>query len=85
MTGLRDFFLRPRSNALLRAVDIKPELNPRAVADYVTFGFLLGDKTLDAKVRLLPAGFHSHLRLGERKLRAGAVLARDHALPAVGG
>jgi len=52
--GPQGFLFAPSVNALLRAVDIKPELNPRAVADYVTFGFLLGDKTLDAKVRLLP-------------------------------
>ena len=52
--GPRGFLFAPSMNALLRAADIEPELNPKAVADYVTFGFLLGDKTLDTRVRLLP-------------------------------
>ncbi len=31
-------------------------LNPQAVADYLTFGFLVGNKTLDPSVQLLPPG-----------------------------
>jgi asparagine synthase (glutamine-hydrolysing) len=41
--------------SLLRIPAIHPTLNPRAVADYVAFGFLFGDKTLAEQVRLLPA------------------------------
>jgi asparagine synthase (glutamine-hydrolysing) len=41
--------------AVLRDPGVKPALEPRAVADYLTFGFLLGTKTLATHVHLLPA------------------------------
>ena len=53
--GPRRFLFASSLDALLRDAAVEPKLNPHAVADYVTFGFLLGDKTLDAQVRLLPA------------------------------
>jgi asparagine synthase (glutamine-hydrolysing) len=34
----------------------RPELNPRAVADFLKYGFPFGDKTLAAGVDLLPSG-----------------------------
>ena len=42
--------------ALLSDSSLQATLNPQAVGDYLTFGFLLGDKTLDGAVRLLPQG-----------------------------
>jgi len=53
--GPRRFLFASSLDALLRDAAVKPKLSPHAVADYLTFGFLLGDKTLDAQVRLLPA------------------------------
>lgn len=41
--------------AVLRDPAVHPTLNPRAIADYLTFGFLFGEKTLAAEVQLLPA------------------------------
>ena len=49
------FLFASSLNAILRDAAVEPWLNPHAVADYLTFGFLLGDKTLDTTVRLLPA------------------------------
>jgi asparagine synthase (glutamine-hydrolysing) len=40
--------------AVLRAPDAPHGVDPRAVADYLTFGFLLGNKTLAAGVEVLP-------------------------------
>jgi len=42
--------------AVLRYTGIRRELDPRAVADYIAFGFPFGTKTLAAGVALLPAG-----------------------------
>jgi asparagine synthase (glutamine-hydrolysing) len=42
--------------ALLRHGGVQRQLDPRAVADYITFGFPFGTKTLAAGVQLLPAG-----------------------------
>ena len=52
--GPRRFLFASSLDALVRDPTVEPRLNPQAVADYVTFGFLLGDKTLDTHVRLLP-------------------------------
>jgi asparagine synthase (glutamine-hydrolysing) len=41
---------------LLRHPGVRRELNPAAVADYLTFGFPLGVKTLAAGVDLIPPG-----------------------------
>lgn len=41
--------------AVLRDPAVRPTLNPRAIADYLTFGFLCGTKTLATEVSLLPA------------------------------
>ena len=43
-------------NALLGAQRGRAALDLRAVADYLHFGFVLGDKTLAADVQLLPPG-----------------------------
>ena len=42
--------------ALLRHGSVRRRLDPRAVADYIAFGFPFGTKTLAAGVQLLPAG-----------------------------
>jgi asparagine synthase (glutamine-hydrolysing) len=42
--------------ALLRHGGVQRHLDPRAVADYIAFGFPFGTKTLAAGVQLLPAG-----------------------------
>ena len=42
--------------ALLRHGGVQRQLDPRAVADYIAFGFPFGTKTLAAGVQLLPAG-----------------------------
>jgi asparagine synthase (glutamine-hydrolysing) len=52
--GSQQFVFGPSVDAVLRKAGSEVKLEPRAVADYLTFGFLLGDKTLDAQVRLLP-------------------------------
>jgi len=46
----------PGLTALLRDSAIDRRLDPRAVGDYVTFGFLWGDKTLLKTVKLLSPG-----------------------------
>lgn len=53
--GPQRFVFAPELKAVLRDPAIKAALDPRAVADYLTFGFLLGDKTLTEQVQLLPA------------------------------
>jgi asparagine synthase (glutamine-hydrolysing) len=40
--------------AVLKEPSVRRSLNPAAVADFFSFGFLLGDKTLAADVTLLP-------------------------------
>jgi asparagine synthase (glutamine-hydrolysing) len=52
--GPQHFVFASELSAVLRHATVKPTLNPRAVADYLTFGFLFGDKTLATPVRLLP-------------------------------
>jgi len=42
--------------ALLRDSGIEAQLNPRAVADYLTFGFLMSEKTIAKNVHLLSPG-----------------------------
>jgi len=42
--------------SLLSDASLQATLNPQAVADYLTFGFVLGEKTLDVSVKLLPQG-----------------------------
>jgi asparagine synthase (glutamine-hydrolysing) len=46
----------PRLSALLRDPAVDRVLDPRAVGDYVNFGFLLGDRTLLKSVKLLSPG-----------------------------
>ena len=53
--GPQRFVFASELKALLRDSAIKPELDPRSVADYLTFGFLFGNKTLVTQVQLLPA------------------------------
>ena len=54
--GSQRFVFASELKTVLRDPSIKPALNPRAVADYLTFGFLFGDKTLAEQVQLLPPG-----------------------------
>lgn len=42
--------------SILNDSSVSREVNLLAIADFLTFGFLLGDKTLASSVRLLPAG-----------------------------
>jgi asparagine synthase (glutamine-hydrolysing) len=53
--GPQRFVFASQLRAILRDPAVRPRLDPRAVADYLTFGFLFGDKTLVEQVRLLPA------------------------------
>jgi len=53
-SGPERFLFASELRAVLRDPDIKAALDPRAVADYLNFGFLFGDKTLASQVRLLP-------------------------------
>ncbi len=55
--------------SLLSDDSIQAALNPKAVADYLTFGFLLGDKTLDSSVRLLPQGSYLAYQWEDRSCR----------------
>lgn len=55
LNGPQRFLFAASLKAILQEPTVKPVLNPRAVADYITFGFLFGEKTLDTQVRLLPA------------------------------
>jgi asparagine synthase (glutamine-hydrolysing) len=48
------FLFASELKALLRNPKIQPTLDPRGVADYLTFGFLLGNKTLAKQTQLLP-------------------------------
>ena len=52
--GPRRFVFASELKAVLRDPAVNHAVDPRAVADYLTFGFLLGDKTLASQVRLLP-------------------------------
>jgi asparagine synthase (glutamine-hydrolysing) len=54
INGARRLIFASELRAVLQALEVKPTLNPRAVADYLTFGFLFGEKTLAAQVQLLP-------------------------------
>jgi asparagine synthase (glutamine-hydrolysing) len=49
------FVFASELRAVLRAPDAPREIDPRAVADYLVFGFPLGKKTLTAGVEILPA------------------------------
>ena len=53
-SGPRRFVFAGELKAILRDPDRKFALDPRAVADYLTFGFIFGDKTLASQVKLLP-------------------------------
>ena len=53
--GPHRFVFASELKAVLRDPAVKPALEPRAVADYLTFGFLFGTKTLATQVQLLPA------------------------------
>jgi asparagine synthase (glutamine-hydrolysing) len=48
------FLFASELKAILRDSSISPTLDLRAIADYLTFGFLLGNKTLVKQVQLLP-------------------------------
>jgi asparagine synthase (glutamine-hydrolysing) len=52
--GPERFVFASELKAVLRDPSVNLALYPRAVADYLTFGFLFGDKTLASQVRLLP-------------------------------
>jgi asparagine synthase (glutamine-hydrolysing) len=54
-SGPQRFVFASELKAVLRDPAVEPRLDPRAVADYLTFGFLFGDKTLAEQVQLLPA------------------------------
>jgi len=54
-SGPQRFLFASELKAVLRDPDIKTGLDSRAVADYLSFGFLFGDKTLASQARLLPA------------------------------
>ena len=53
--GPHRFVFAPELKAILRDPAVQPTLEPRAVADYLTFGFLFGSKTLAKQVQLLPS------------------------------
>jgi len=48
------FVFASELKSILPDPTIKPSLNVQAVGDYLTFGFLLGDKTLAEPIQLLP-------------------------------
>lgn len=52
--GTERFTFASELKAVRKDPAIKPALNLQAVADYIHFGFLFGEKTLDPQVRLLP-------------------------------
>jgi len=52
--GPQRFIFASQLKAVLCDPEAKPTLNPRAVADYITFGCPFGEKTLAAQVQLLP-------------------------------
>jgi asparagine synthase (glutamine-hydrolysing) len=51
--GPERFVFASELRVLLRDPAMHATLNPRAVADYLAFGFILGDKTLAKQVRML--------------------------------
>ena len=55
-TTSRGLVFASELRALLRNNEVRRRLDPRTVADYITFGFPFGTKTLAAGVQLLPAG-----------------------------
>ncbi len=54
--GPRGFSFASELKAVVRAPGVRPRLEPGAVADYLTFGFPMGEKTLAEDVSLLPPG-----------------------------
>jgi asparagine synthase (glutamine-hydrolysing) len=53
-SGTKRFVFASELKAILRDSAINFGLDPRAIADYLTFGFLFGNKTLVPGVQLLP-------------------------------
>jgi asparagine synthase (glutamine-hydrolysing) len=53
--GADRFVFATDLKTVLRDPGVEPVLDPRAVADYLSFGFILGDRTLARHVKLLPA------------------------------
>jgi asparagine synthase (glutamine-hydrolysing) len=53
--GPHHFVFASELKAVLYDPAVKPALEPRALVDYLTFGFLLGAKTLAKQVQLLPS------------------------------
>jgi asparagine synthase (glutamine-hydrolysing) len=53
--GPHRFVFATELKAILRDPAVQPTLEPRAVADYLVFGFLFGAKTLARHVQLLPS------------------------------
>lgn len=52
-SGPKRFVFAGELKAILRDPAVNRALDPRAIADYLAFGFLSGDKTLASEVRLL--------------------------------
>jgi asparagine synthase (glutamine-hydrolysing) len=52
--GPQRFIFASELKAILRDPGVNRVLDPRAVSDYLTYGFLFGNKTLAAQVSLLP-------------------------------
>ncbi|MCH7616137.1 MAG: hypothetical protein IH978_10455 [Nitrospinae bacterium] len=55
-TDSQHFVFASELKSVLQGRETRPSLNPQAVADYLTFGFLVGNKTLDPSVQLLAPG-----------------------------
>lgn len=53
--GMQRFTFASALKAVMSEPGISRTIDPRSVADYLTFGFILGDKTLSQDVRMLPA------------------------------
>jgi asparagine synthase (glutamine-hydrolysing) len=63
----------PSVRAVLRGIGVPAEIDRIAVADYLHFGFVLGTRTLDARVRLLGPGSRLSWNWGDAEAREDRV------------
>ena len=73
------FVFASELKAVLRDPAVKTSLEPRGVADYLAFGFLLGAKTLARQVQLLPAASTLTFSWDDRRCRIERYWRPDNA------
>lgn len=81
----RQFVFASELKSVLQGLESRPSLNPQAVADYLTFGFLVGNKTLDPGAQLLGPGSFLTYRWDDRTCAVEPYIRLDSLFHPWGG